>query len=78
MKRIAIAIVASLALLAGCSEQTPTAADKAAEAARPPGSCKDRDRGRQEGRRKAVDSVKQRPTAPRKRRPMRPSAPKRS
>ena len=34
MKRIAIALVASLALLAACSEQAPTAADKAAEAAK--------------------------------------------
>jgi tRNA(Ile)-lysidine synthase len=34
MKRIAIALVASLALLAACGEQAPTAADKAAEAAK--------------------------------------------
>ena len=39
MKRIAIAIVASLALLTACSEAAPTAADKAAESVKAAGEA---------------------------------------
>ena len=60
MKRIAIAIVASLALLAACSEQAPTAADKAAEAAKAAGeAAKIATEDAKEAANQAADAVKQ-------------------